>query len=599
MTMPEEIPLQATPFAEDFVDVAALNAHISTHLIERVQNVKRAARAGESVTSKAIAVLGPAGGGKTHLFSRLSHQSGLRPTLVLLRPYFGVNVSLRDVLAGVIDQLCLPVHGDDRTQLDVIASHWAPRGEVEGGVRAVVSLLPGIAPAAHLARTLLELRGREPSTTWGDLAWLSGREPRASSEGASASALSEGDVLHVLRIVAVLAAPVAPIVLTFDQLENLAGDDDARVLGYGNLVSEIVDCLPCFTVVQLALTSEWMQHIEPRLSLPQKTRLAGDTFVLEAPARRERELLLRAWHQRFVPKTSSRRKGRFPSPLSEEQLSQLLDAPGMTPRILLLALSRAMSGDPMRIELPSSPSSSVGVPGEAGIEALWSAEYERVRTEQADKERSNLAFDAGRARRGVDERARLRAQSHDCPPNRARSRRHVGEGARSRALDGLSDVVAAWFGRCDPGKGYRARARHEGRHRPREAIRLSGHLGNRSRASLELRTLAERAVVVAGARGARALPHLGAPPEQGPREETRRRRLGRTFDLRQGSGGAPRHERAGTMAERRVDHAMALRRSKGDARGRPHATARRGPACPGGPAPVCNRFARPRGSTSR
>jgi hypothetical protein len=269
MTMPGEISLQATPFADDFVDVASLNAHISAHLLERVESVRRAAQAGESVTSTAIAVLGPAGGGKTHLFSRLSHQSGLRPTLVLLRPYFGVNVSLRDVLAGVIDQLCLPVHGDDRTQLDVVASHWAPGDDVDGGVRAVVSRLPGIAPAAHLARALLELRGREPSTTWGDLAWLSGREPRASAEGASASALSEGDVLHVLRIVAVLAAPVAPIVLTFDQLENLAGDDDARVLGYGNLVSEIVDCLPCFTIVQLALTSEWMQYIEPRLSLPQ------------------------------------------------------------------------------------------------------------------------------------------------------------------------------------------------------------------------------------------------------------------------------------------------------------------------------------------
>ncbi len=395
MTMPEEISLQATPFADEFVDVATLNAHISTHLFERVESVKRAAQAGESVASKAIAVLGPAGGGKTHLFSRLSHQSGLRPTLVLLRPYFGVNVSLRDVLAGVIDQLCLPVHGDDRTQLDVIASHWAPGGDVDTGVRAVVALLPGIAPAAHLARTLLELRGREASTTWGDLAWLSGREARVSAEGASASALSEGDVLHVLRIVAVLAAPVAPVVLTFDQLENLAGDDDARVLGYGNLVSEIVDSLPCFTIVQLALTSEWMQYIEPRLSLPQKTRLAADTFVLEAPARRERELLLRTWHERLAPKISSRRKARFPSPLSEDELGQLLDAPGMTPRILLSALSQAMSGKPMRIEAPSSPRSSGGVARAAGIEALWNAEYERVRADQADKERSNLAFDAG------------------------------------------------------------------------------------------------------------------------------------------------------------------------------------------------------------
>ncbi len=350
MTTAREISLQATPFADEFVDVAALNAHISTYLLDRVESVKRAAQAGECVLSKAIAILGPAGGGKTHLFSRLSHQSGSRPSLVLLRPYFGVNVSLRDILAGVVDQLCLPVHGDERTQLDVIAAHWAPEGDVEAGVRAVVSLLPGIAPVAHLARALLELRGREPSTTWADLAWLSGREPRTSvTEGASASPLGEGDVLHVLRIVAVLAAPVAPVVLTFDQLENLAGDDDARVLGYGNLVSELVDSLPCFTIVQLALTSEWMQYIEPRLSLPQKTRLARETFVIEAPARRERELLLRTWHQRLAPKTPGRRKARFPRPLSEDELNQLLDAPGMTPRLLLAALSRAISGQPMRL----------------------------------------------------------------------------------------------------------------------------------------------------------------------------------------------------------------------------------------------------------
>src|SRR5258708_34645424 len=105
MTMAEEISLQATPLADEFIDVAALNAHFSTEPLERTDSVRTAAREGKIVTSKAIAILGPAGGGKTHLFSRLAHQSGSRPTLVLLRPYFGVPMSLRDVLAAVIDQL--------------------------------------------------------------------------------------------------------------------------------------------------------------------------------------------------------------------------------------------------------------------------------------------------------------------------------------------------------------------------------------------------------------------------------------------------------------------------------------------------------------
>jgi|CZKU01.1.fsa_nt_gi hypothetical protein len=389
MTMAEEISLQATPFAEDFVDVPALNARVSTHLLERIERVRLAAQAGENVASKAIAILGPAGGGKTHLFSRLSHQADSRPTLVLLRPYFGLTVTLRDVLAAVIDQLCLPVHGADRTQLDAIVSHWAAAGGAEAAVGAVVSRIPEVAPAAHLVRALIELRGREPSAMWSELAWLSGREPRAGADGAS-SGLGEGDVLHVLRIVGVLAAPVAPVVLTFDQLENLAGDDDTRVLAYGNLVSEIVDSLPAFTVVQLALTSEWMQYIEPRLSLPQKTRLAHETFVLEAPDRKERELLLRAWHQRLVPMEGAQRKARFPSPLSAVELDQLLGAPGMTPRILLSALARAISGQPVRLEGLDSPHSGVG----AGMGALWNDEYERVCAEQRDKDRSNLAFDA-------------------------------------------------------------------------------------------------------------------------------------------------------------------------------------------------------------
>ena len=403
MTMQSEISLQASPFADDFVDVAALNGRISTHLLDRVESVRRAALAGVKVPSSAVAILGPAGGGKTHLFSRLTHHSGPRPTLVLLRPYFGVHIALRDVLAAIVDQLCLPVHGAHRTQLEIIVSYWlSASDDVDGAVSAIVSSLPEIAPAAHLARALLQLGEREAPTAWGELAWLSGREPRAGSEGTSAAALGEGDVLHMLRILSIVAAPVAPIVLTFDQLENLAGDDDARVLGYGNLVSEIVDSLPCFTIVQLALTSEWMQIIEPRLTLPQKTRVAREVLVLEAPDRQERELLLRAWHGQVVAREGGRRKRRFPSPLSEDELNELLSAPGMTPRLLLAALSRVVSGQPMAIVAPSpAPSRAPGDANGSGVETLWTSELARVGAELEDKERSGLPFDAAELAEGL------------------------------------------------------------------------------------------------------------------------------------------------------------------------------------------------------
>ena len=187
--------------------------------------------------SKAFVVLGPAGGGKTHLFARMRH-AGLRPTLVLLRPYFGVSLTLRDVLAVVVDQLCLPARGEARTQLDALASHWVEahaaqdRAEsVEKAVGAIVERLPEIAPAAHLVRALLALNEEEPSARWSELAWLSGREPRAVAKG-GAAVLSDRDVLHMLRVLALLAAPAAHRAHLRPAWRNLAGDDESRVLSY-------------------------------------------------------------------------------------------------------------------------------------------------------------------------------------------------------------------------------------------------------------------------------------------------------------------------------------------------------------------------------
>ena len=400
--MRAEAPLQASPFADDFVDVAALNAHVSAHVVARVASVRSTAIAGQPIASAAVAVLGPAGGGKTHLFARLRHDAAAQATLILMRPYFGVSLSLRDVLSGTVDQLCLPVRGGEQTHLDVLSAHWLdgagddPQARHESAASKLVSLIPEIAPAAHLVRAVLKLRDRGRSERWEELAWLSGREPRTAADRADdggASALSERDVVHMLRLLAILAAPVAPLVITFDQLENLAGDDESRVLGYGNLVSEMVDTLPCLTIVQLALTSEWMQFIEPRLSLPQKTRVAATTLLLEPPNAQERELLLRAWHERIAPQAGGRKK-RFPYPLSADDLSVLLSAPGMTPRLLLAALSRVMAGKTLQEASSPRPGADPRASRSAGDGlGAWNAEQARVAREIDDKERSHLSFD--------------------------------------------------------------------------------------------------------------------------------------------------------------------------------------------------------------
>ena len=396
-----DVPLHASPFNGDFVDVSELNAHVTSRLHERIERVRAAALEGTKLPTSAIAVLGAAGGGKTHLFVRLRHQLDPRSTLVLMRPYFGVSLSLRDVLAALVDQMCLPGHDGALTPFELLTAYWLGQvdpSSVDGAIASVVSRLPEMAPATHLARAVFTLGEREPPARWAELAWLSGREPRASnrSDGAAAEdfqatangVLGEGDVLHMLRLLGVLAAPVAPLVLVFDQLENLASDDPARVLGYGNLVSEMVDSLPCLTIVQLALTSEWMQAIEPRLSLAQKTRVGGNTLLLETPDRQKRELLLRAWFERFAARSSQDgRKKRFPRPLSSDDLETLLTAPGMTPRLLLAAFARGLAGQPI---LESAPTARAAP--EDG--RLWASEHQRAMRDLEEKERSGLPLDA-------------------------------------------------------------------------------------------------------------------------------------------------------------------------------------------------------------
>lgn len=392
--MRTSISLHAAPFAEEFLDVEPLNAHISTPILEHLDEVRQLASRGTLLPSKALVVLGPAGGGKTHLFARMRHRACSRAKLILLRPYFGVGLSLQDVLAGVVDQLCLPVEGGSVSHLDLFSAYWLKKPEpddaaVEHAIAKLVAIVPETAPAAHLARAILELGTLDSAARWRELAWLSGREPRSGDAGVP---LSERDVLHMLRLLAVMAAPVAPLVLTFDQLENLAGDSEARVLSYGNLVAEMVDTLPALTIVQLALTSEWMQFIAPRLSLPQKSRVAHQTLLLEAPNPKERELLLRAWHDRLSRGNSNGKKLRFPSPLTHADLNALIAEPGMTPRLLLAALLRGFEGNEVLTPTSADRIDDLG---------WWETERAKVEHEFSDKERAGIPFDAAELAEGV------------------------------------------------------------------------------------------------------------------------------------------------------------------------------------------------------
>lgn len=420
--------LHTSQFVDDFIDVPELNSSASDDLLSRLAKVRADAREHRRSPSSATAILGPAGGGKTHLVARVRRAAGAQATLVVVRPYFGVSLSLRDILATTIDQLCRRPNGATVSQLDLVSAYWLAPGDgalfptataveasamseearadmVEDAVDRLVERLPELAAVAHLVRALFGVSTLERAARWAELAWLSGREPRDSVQSAAdfvpcAGILGDGDVLHVLSILSTLAAPVAPIALVFDQLENLASEGADRVLGYGNVLSELVDSVPCLTILQLALTSEFLQFIEPHLSLAQRSRVAGEKIILDLPSEKERRLLLRAWQDRLSPPTSqSMRKKRLGHPLTQEDVDHLLTAPGITPRLLATAYARALAGKQV-FDTVAEPAIE---PADKRAELAAHHDVERasVESELDEKENANVPFDAAELAEGI------------------------------------------------------------------------------------------------------------------------------------------------------------------------------------------------------
>src|SRR5690606_33833895 len=87
------------------------------------------------------------------------------------------------------------------------------------------------------------------------------------------------------------------------------------------------------------LDSEWAQGIDPTLNLAQRSRLVMKLVTLQLPTHRQREELLRVWLSQTETGQS------YPWPFREDEVTRLLQAPGMTPRMLLLAYRRALQGE--------------------------------------------------------------------------------------------------------------------------------------------------------------------------------------------------------------------------------------------------------------
>jgi hypothetical protein len=356
--------VHADPWAQDFLDLTSLNAHATAAIEEAIEHIRRTARdEARSLRSTSIVILGPPGAGKTHLFARLRRKLGPRGVFVLVRPLVHAEMTPRFVLGEIVRQLAFTTPrglsqahalvGSVLGRLDgvgpgfpstVLAEYkdLAPperTARIERAVERLLAIWPEL-DGSYLTR-LLEVPFENPQTARALLAWLAGIDcdhSQLQRIGASAS-LGDTRALPALRTLAAACSLGSPIVLVFDQLENLMDASGAglRLRAYANLAAEYVDTLRGSVLVHLALDSEWTRGIEPTFNLAQQSRIVMRREVLALPKSSERQALLRLYHQQVL-----KPKAAFPWPLGAARAERLCNDPGYTPRMLLIEFRDAL-----------------------------------------------------------------------------------------------------------------------------------------------------------------------------------------------------------------------------------------------------------------
>ncbi len=424
--------LHADPWAEQFVDLPSLNASVSDAIERSIAKTRTVARTEpQALRSSSLVVLGPPGAGKTHLFSRLRSRLGPHAVFVHLRPLVHMEITPRFVLGEVVKQLGYVTHGvsgvpQAHTLVGSLLAHLTGKGvffpntflaecealsdsEREERLDTAVEQVLGVwqeADESYLRRLLQVPFAKTAAMQRALLAWLSGRDcdvTQLQRIGATAS-LGEEMALSALRTLSAVASLGAPIVLVFDQLENLvdAEGPGARLLAYANLTAELVDSMRGLVLVHMALDTEWSRGIEPALNMSQRSRLLMARETLSLPSPKEREELLRIWIERLPERPLP-----YPWPFTEAQAARLCQRPGVTPRMLLVECRRAFQGEP--IELDEEPraaaAAQVAEPGASvespGLDAEWEERLSAARVSADEAAERREAIDPSRLADGL------------------------------------------------------------------------------------------------------------------------------------------------------------------------------------------------------
>ena len=398
----------ADPWSDALVDLESLNAQVTDAIAKAAIDLnERALRRERGTSLPALVAVGPAGVGKTHLFARLRRKLGPRAMLVHVRPLSGSVMTPRFLLQEIVRQLDFESFG--HRQIDLLAGvtlaranhfgahypgaslEWLrgqPGSDRQRAVEETVELLIGEHRdlADHYLERLLLVPFEPALVRMATLNWLGGRElteAQAARIGIR-EALADADVMQALRTLAVVAAPCAPLVIAFDQLENLIGpnDDGSRVTAYANMVSDLVDVVQDLVIVQLGLSTEWDQHIAPRLATSHRARVLGRQLPVALPTPDQRRQLLQLWSARIAQPDAP-----FPWPFTPAQLESACGAAGGTPRMLMHALERALEGELPQQEqaqpAPQEAKAAIGLSIVAKWESLLATARKRLDEEAA------------------------------------------------------------------------------------------------------------------------------------------------------------------------------------------------------------------------